>query len=72
MEYCAEADMTDKEYVWREISLLASNNFGPWHNKEEAREKVFLAIQEFLRNYSANLCSDSESIETIVTEMTTE
>ena len=37
--------LLNKENFWHEVRLLAMNNFGNWTTREEARERVDLALE---------------------------
>lgn len=43
-------DDDTRDQILNEIKLLASNNYGPWSNKDEARSKVETAVSELKEN----------------------
>ena len=59
----------DKEMFWKEVSLIAQNNYGNWSDEEQARSFVVDAINEVFNNLMVDYSSDFEEIEPIVKEM---
>ena len=49
--------LLSKADFWHEVRLLATNNYGSWSNKEEAKQKIDQAVDEVISNLREELKS---------------
>lgn len=57
--------------IYQEIELRAKNNYGSWHNEQQATDNVHRAIFEILAEYQDELMT-SDQVETLLSGLTAE